>query len=254
MVSLAPGIDPQRSVADFVIQSPALSRVFEQFGIDYCCGGKQSLADACRQAGAAFDVVARSLASCLESGGTGSASSGASATPSLAELATHIVDRHHVYLRRELPRLGQLIDKVVSAHGAKHPELSQVSMLFRSLEAELMNHMLKEERVLFPIVKTLEEAAAASRPVPAFHCGSIENPIAVMEDEHQHAGAALARMRELTAVYSPPEDACPTYIAMLSGLAELEADLHTHIHLENNILFPRAAALEARLSGRAETD
>jgi regulator of cell morphogenesis and NO signaling len=235
-------ISPDRLVSDLVVEQPDRSRVFEQLGIDYCCGGKQMLAAACKRAGVEVAQAVALLEAIDRDAGAEGEPNWSHA--SLSELARDIVERHHGYLRRELPRLGQMVDKVLAAHGEAHSELNVVREVFAGLVQELTMHMMKEEQVLFPMVVAMEEAAATGAGRPKFFCGSVENPIAVMEDEHQQAGDALARMRSLTKGYNPPADACPTYIALLRGLAQLEADLHLHIHKENNILFPRAAALE----------
>ncbi|HPM22813.1 MAG TPA: iron-sulfur cluster repair di-iron protein [Phycisphaerae bacterium] len=234
-------------VGQLVAERPARARVFERFGIDYCCGGQTPLRDAC----AAGGIDPRAVAAAL-----GAADADATATNDadwttapLADLIANIVDTHHAYLRRELPRLTQLVAKVYQVHGTRHTELTDVQEVFGDLQAELEAHMMKEERILFPMIETIASSGAHS----AAHCGSVQNPIRVMEHEHDSAGAALARLRELTAGYAPPVDACNTYRALLSGLAEFEADLHTHIHKENNILFPRAVELEATRCGSTTT-
>jgi regulator of cell morphogenesis and NO signaling len=165
----------------------------------------------------------------------------------MVEMIDHIVATHHAYLRRELPRLTALAGLVFGAHGSRHPELKELCGIFDSLREELLLHMLKEEKVLFPIIARLEGASE----IPQFHCGSVMNPIRAMEHEHDDAGAALARLREIAGGYIPPADACPSYRALLEGLAELERDLHLHIHEENNVLFPRARAAEDPLSSVA---
>ncbi len=144
-------------------------------------------------------------------------------------------------MREELPRLSSMLEKLVEEHGKKHSELLRCREAFSSLRRELEPHMAKEEQILFPMIRDLE----ASATLPDFHCGSLRNPIRVMEHEHDDAALALSRLRELTANYTPPDDACSTYHAAFAGLAELEADLHRHIHKENNILFPRAVAEES---------
>ena len=240
-------ITPDRIVGELVVENPDRSRVFEQFGIDYCCGGRQTLAVACAKAKADLDRVLALLE--RNDQASGDSSEPDWSTAPLSELARHIVERHHVYLRSELPRLAKLVFQVVSAHAEKHPELREVGRVYAALHAELSTHMMKEERVLFPIVDMMEAASAKGEGMPLCHCGSVGNPIAVMEHEHQDAGDALARMRVLTNGYTAPADGCPTYHALLDGLKRLEADLHIHIHKENNILFPRAAALEKQLNG-----
>jgi regulator of cell morphogenesis and NO signaling len=236
-----------RTVGNIVRERIGAARVFERFGIDYCCGGDVPLEAACRQSGVGVDEVCTALeeeASALPEAGEPDW-----ATLSLTELADDIVARHHTWLRSELPRLGGLIDRVLDAHGANHPELNELRDVFAALQNELYSHMMKEERVLFPIIRQLEEARAQGLGSIQFHCGSVNNPIRVMEHEHDDAGAALRRMRELTGGFQPPEDACESYRALLAGLQDLETDLHLHIHKENNILFPGAADLEAELSG-----
>jgi regulator of cell morphogenesis and NO signaling len=241
-------ISADRMIGELVVENPNRSRVFEQFGIDYCCGGRQTLSAACTKAKVDLDRVLALLEQNDRAGGN-EATEPDWSVASLSELARHIVERHHVYLRGELPRLAKLVFQVVSAHADRHPELREVGRVFAGLQAELSTHMMKEERVLFPIVEMMEAAAAKSEGMPPCHCGSVGNPIRVMEHEHQDAGDALARMRSLTNGYAPPPDACPTYHALLDGLKRLESDLHVHIHKENNILFPRAAALEKQLNG-----
>lgn len=240
-------ISPDRAVGELVVDNPNRSRVFEQLGIDYCCGGRQTLAAACAKAKIELDRVMSLLDEIDRAGGEMPEVDWSAR--SLSELASHIVARHHVYLRKELPRLAKLVFQVVSAHADKHPELREIGRIFAAMQAELSTHMMKEERVLFPMIGLLEAAAAKGTGVPICHCGSVENPIAAMEHEHQDAGNALARLRSLTNGYLPPADGCPKCYALFDGLARLEADLHLHIHKENNILFPRAAALEKQLNG-----
>jgi regulator of cell morphogenesis and NO signaling len=161
----------------------------------------------------------------------------------LQELLTHVLDVHHVFLRRELPRLVALSGKVAAAHAERHPELVELRMLVDNMAGELELHMQKEERILFPLI---QELGGAMRP-RAFHCGSISNPIRVMELEHDDVAQALQRMRELTSGFAVPADGCMSYRVLLEGLMALEADLHAHVHEENNILFPRAEQLEQSL-------
>ena len=226
------------TVGDVVARCPALSRVFEEAGIDYCCGGGKTLDQACQKKGLDTQVF---LATLQESAlGSTEESVVDAAAMSLTELADHIVETHHSYLRSELPRLAGMTEKVASVHGEKNSRLHQVRETFSALAAELSNHMMKEEQILFPMVRELD----VSETTPAFHCGTLANPIRQMESEHDNAGSALAKLRELTDGYTPPDWACNTYLAMLDALAYLEQDLHQHIHKENNVLFPRALELE----------
>jgi regulator of cell morphogenesis and NO signaling len=164
---------------------------------------------------------------------------------SLTELAEHIETTHHAYLKRELPRLEYLTGRVAGRHGDRRQELAALHQLFLNFKAELDAHMIKEERVLFPMCRALEQPSTVPNP----QCGSVRGPVSMMVSEHDHAGEDLRQMRELTNGYVPPEGACNTYRAMLAALAELEADMHQHVHLENNVLFPRAVAAESRLTG-----
>ncbi|MCA9244245.1 MAG: iron-sulfur cluster repair di-iron protein [Phycisphaerales bacterium] len=225
-----------RTIGQLVVERPARARVFERYGLDYCCGGKAPLTEACRKQGLSFDAICRELAT-IDDGAEPLQTDWSTVT--MAELADHIVDAHHIHLRRELPRLDALLEKVTRVHGDNHPELRQCREVFLSLAAELNTHMLKEEQVLFPMIRQLETGQSS----PVIGCGSIDNPIRVMEHEHDDTGRALARLRTLTNGYVPPADACNTYRVMLDSLSELERDLHTHIHKENNILFPRAIAV-----------
>jgi regulator of cell morphogenesis and NO signaling len=236
------GIEPNKTVGQLVAERPSRARVFERFGIDYCCGGKTALGEACAERRLDTQKIVAALRE---------ADSKAAATDdpdwtraALSELIANILEKHHAYLQRELPRLAEIAVKVHEVHGARHPELADVRQTYNGLRAELEEHMMKEEQILFPLIKAME----SSQTLEASHCGSVNNPIHVMKNEHDSAAAALARMRALTGDFTPPEDGCNTYRALLDGLAELEADLHQHIHKENNILFPRASELEAALT------
>ncbi len=235
-------IDLNEPVARLVIEHPGVAEVFEQYGIDYCCGGQLPLSEACRAAGVAPEELVGRLEEVLSRKGDQPEENPAGLPPD--QLCDHIVQRHHDYLREALPRLSELLRKSRDAHEAAHPELRDLEQVFAALRAELEQHMMKEEMVLFPAVKQL---VAAARP-PLFPFGTVRNPIAVMEDEHNHAADALRRMRELTGGYRPPEDACATYRELLRGLSELERDLHMHIHKENNLLFPAVIELEQKLA------
>jgi regulator of cell morphogenesis and NO signaling len=208
-------------------------------GIDYCCGGRVTLAEVCRKRN--LDPAAL-LEQFRMDDGSGAGYDLDPVALSLSELCDHIVDTHHAYLRRELTGIASLLRKVVPAHGERHPELPRVAQTFGAFAAEMMTHLLKEEQILFPLIKQLE----AGRRPPGSPCGGVKNPIAVMEAEHDDAGKAMRLLRELTGNYTPPADACTTYRALLRALGELEQDLHRHVHKENNILFPRACELEER--------
>lgn len=237
-------LDATRTVREFATEIPNATRIFEKLGIDYCCGGAKPLEAACRQANIPVDDVLRSLEGATVSSGGATAEALDFQNASLIDLIAHILSTHHSYVKQEIPRLKQLLVKVVAVHGATHPELAGVQRTFAALAEELTAHMMKEEMVLFPYIEKLENATSAGRPAPQAPFGSIGNPVRMMEMEHASAGEGLEEIRNLTSTYTPPEDACFSYKTLYSALREFEVDLHQHIHLENNILFPRAIALE----------
>jgi len=227
------------TVGAIVRDHPALSRLFEQAQVDYCCGGQKTLAEACTKRGIDPQAFLKELETFAA---TEPAPEVDLTALSLTELVEHIERLHHAYLHTELPRLEAMVTKVAKVHGNKEPRLAQVRDLFLALSAELATHMMKEEQVLFPMIRQLE----ASGTLPQFHCGSVANPIHRMEFEHDEAGTALAQLRQLTDDYTPPEWACNTYRALLDALAYFEQDMHQHVHKENNVLFPQAIVLEQR--------
>ncbi len=229
------------TVGEMVAENPSRARVFEHFGIDYCCGGKLPLDEACAAGGKDITVVLDALHKCEVESSAGSHKDWLQ--ESMTSLVDHILTTHHAYLREEFPRLTKMTNRVAEVHGERHPELPKVRDAFAALRDELEQHMQKEEQVLFPMIKQLDSGATAA----AGHCGTIENPIRMMEHEHDNAGDALGTLRTLTGGFAPPADACNTYRVMLDSLAKLEADLHQHIHKENNILFPKALAAEKQV-------
>ena len=231
-----------KTVAEIAASSLAAVRVFEKYGIDYCCGGRRPLADVCRDKGYDVQDVQLQLDAALE--GTEPFAKDWTQAP-LAELIAHIVSTHHDYLRRELPAIAVRLEKVFRVYNQRYgPTLIGLPEVFADLRSELEQHMMKEERMLFPVIAACEAAVESDRPLPPSPFGSVANPIFMMEAEHESAGAALAKIREITRIFEVPDYACVTYRALMSGLDELERDLHLHIHLENNILFPRAQELE----------
>lgn len=230
-----------QTVREIALENPASIRVFESFGIDYCCGGRVPLQDAC----ATKNLSLEDVLSALERAGLEPSSEEESwTTAPLAALTAHIVQRHHAYVSRELPRLGALAVKVVNRHGDTRPELPAIQARLSELSEELTQHCAKEERILFPYIAQLEGAIAAGAARPHGCFGSVSNPIALMIQEHVGAGRLVAEIRELSNGFTPPRGACPTFLAFYSGLHEFDQDLHQHIHLENNILFPRAVRME----------
>jgi regulator of cell morphogenesis and NO signaling len=235
-------IDPQTTLSSLVNAHPELAREFERRGLDYCCGGGQTLADACVSLG-------------LDSAATLSELTAVSTPSDVAEWSTmgagqlvdHLESTHHRYLWHEMPRLSALVAKVVSVHGGRHPELVAIAKCYEEARADLEPHLLREEQVLFPMIRELAGASSA----PAFHCGTLRNPISVMLREHDAVGELLGQLRRLTNGYQPPADGCASYVSCFAALAELEADTHLHIHKENNVLFPLVVRMESELSAAA---
>lgn len=236
-------VTTEKTVRELALENLAATRVFEKLGIDYCCGGNKSLDEACRAAKLNTDQVLDALEKADQSAHAVEENHNWR-TKALGDLIAHIKNTHHVYTREELARLAPLFDKVCSVHGKNHPELLQIRGVFQGLAQELTTHLMKEEMVLFPYVKRMEEAVIEKEPMVPAPFGTVQNPVSMMEHEHDSAGNALRAMREASNGYSAPVDACVSYQTLYKALAEFEADLHQHIHLENNILFPRAVAME----------
>ena len=222
-------IDPSRTVAELVLEQPARARVFEELGLDYCCGGKRSLTDACAARGVDTATALAGLAAVAGAPASHGETTDWREAP-LAELCDHIAGVHHARLREELPRLDGLIATILRVHGDDRPELEQVQTTFVELRSELEEHMTAEEERLFPLC----------RSGAALDAGAIE----LLEDEHQAAGDALEQLRALTDGFDAGQALCNTHRATLDGLREFELDLHQHIHEENNVLFPRVLGLQ----------
>ena len=232
-------LDTAKTVREIAVEMPQATRVFEKLGIDYCCGGAKSLEQACAAANLNVRQVLQSLETADKPASERDWNSG-----ELGALIEHIVGTHHNYVKSEVPRLDALIAKVCGVHGKNHPELLEAQSVFRALGAELSTHLMKEENILFPYINRMEETVLSGQPSPRPPFGSVGNPIHMMLMEHDSAGEALRELRRLTNDYAAPADACISYQTLYRALLEFEADLHQHIHLENNILFPRAIAME----------
>lgn len=220
-------IAPEDTVGRIAAEYPLATRVFARHRIDYCCGGGRSLADISREKGIDLDGLLAEIR--RETAGHGDAADRWNLA-SLPDLIDHILVTYHASLREELPRLHTMAAKVLQVHGSKNPQrFRDLLSVLEGLKAELEDHMMKEEQILFPMIREGHGAMA-------------EGPVSVMEMEHASAATALRRLRELTRDYEVPAEACNTWRALWHGLAALEGDLHRHIHLENNILFPRALA------------
>jgi len=224
-------ITDQTTVAELAASIPSSVRIFQQHGIDFCCGGKAPLKTACDNAGVPFDVVVRAI----EEAAAGPAADDRDWTREpLHDLVDHIVSTYHRALRLELPRLTEMSAKVARVHGAKADYLARIGEIVPELAGELLSHMNKEEQVLFPAIGAVERGLAVR---------GLSGPVSVMEHEHESVGAMLGELRKITGGFTPPEWGCATVRALYHGLDELETTMHVHVHLENNVLFPRALAL-----------
>ena len=234
------------TVREVATELPQSTRLFEALKIDYCCGGNKPLSEACASAGVDIDAVMEMLSKVTQDENTETTDLRSATLP---ELITHILDTHHVFTKTELERLEALTAKVIAAHGNNHPELIRLGELFKALSDDLKPHMFKEERILFPFILDLLEASENNRARPFAPFGTVNNPIRTMMREHDNAGEILREMRTLTSDYQAPADACISYQTLYQALENLEKDLHQHIHLENNILFPKALVLENAMNG-----
>ena len=239
-------INSESTVREIALQVPDSTRLFEKLKIDYCCGGNQPLAQACAAVGVKVGDVMGMLAEVTRS--NSAKNDIVFQNASLPDLITHIVETHHVFTKTEIDRLQALADKVLNAHGGNHPELIHLSELLRQLCSELKPHMFKEEQVLFPYIVGMAHAAEHNQAGPFAPFGTVNNPVRVMMREHDAAGQILREMRALTSDYKVPPDACVSYQTLYGALEYFEKDLHQHIHLENNILFPKALDLENALN------
>lgn len=240
------GTMTERTVKEIVTEDHRTAAVFERHAIDFCCNGGRRLGDACKEKGVDPQVLLQDLEQVAASPLTDAFRP---AEWDLDALADFIVNTHHRYVRRTLPVLLPHVEKVLSVHGKNHPELAGIAETVDAIAAELAGHMQKEELILFPAIKALAGSQRDRTASPRLPFGSIRNPIEQMEAEHRSVGDSLASIRTATQNYTPPPDACTTFMVTYKELADFERDLHQHIHLENNILFPRAIVLEESLSG-----
>jgi regulator of cell morphogenesis and NO signaling len=239
-------ITANMKVRDVAMELPQSTRLFEKLKIDYCCGGNKPLVEACAAANVDVDNVMEMLSEVTQSNSEDSVTLDFQ-NASITDLISHILDTHHVFTKSEMDRLQLLGDKVLAAHGGNHPELVHLDELITHLFADLKPHMFKEEQILFPYIIAMAQAAGQKRPVPFAPFGTVNNPIRMMMMEHDTAGDILRELRALTFDYTVPPDACISYQTLYQALENFERDLHQHIHLENNILFPKALDLENSL-------
>ncbi|MCH4554104.1 iron-sulfur cluster repair di-iron protein [Aestuariibaculum lutulentum] len=233
----------QKQVGEFVAEDFRTAAVFTQYGIDFCCRGNRTLEDVCEKNGIETSELVDRLEQVLNT--QGNQTIDYKSWP-LDLLVDYIEKKHHRYVEEKIPILKQFLDKLCRVHGERHPELFEVNELFTASAGELAQHMKKEELVLFPFVKKLVKAELSNTEVEAPGFGTVKNPIAMMMQEHDNEGVRFRKIAEITDDYTPPADACNTYRVTFAMLQEFEEDLHLHIHLENNILFPAAEKLESR--------
>jgi len=235
-------------VKDVALASSAARQVLEQAGVDYCCGGGKSLHSACGCAG----VPAKEVLKRLRTQGkqTGPDDANWVVAP-LGDLTRHIREKHHQYVRQAIARIAPLIEKVNAKHGKNHREIAEIERLFLAVGREMLMHMQKEELILFPFIDALEQSANGKAPLELPFFQTVQNPIFAMMREHDAAGNLVKQIRKASGQYKAPADACASYAALYRELREFEADLHQHVHLENNILFPRAVELEAAVFQRS---
>jgi regulator of cell morphogenesis and NO signaling len=232
-----------KTLAQIVTGNHRTATVLEKYHLDFCCKGKRSLQQACVEQNISIDELAKEL----ENLSSQSPGAGQAAFPfdrlSLTELVNYIVTAHHDYIKRESPQIAGYLGKIASKHGDRHPELFRVFQLFTIVKEEMDDHMQEEEVILFPRIRNVEKSAGDAQTEPKMNLSYLEAPIRMLEDEHAFAGKSMEEIRLLTSNYTAPPDACITYKLAFECLRAFETDLHQHVHLENNILFPRALKL-----------
>ena len=232
-----------KTIREIALEAPETTRVFEEFKIDYCCGGRKSLDEACRAAGLDPKLVAGKIESAIIDHDSRQESTPAK-KQTASELIDYIIAKHHIFTVKEIERLTPLMEKVCMRHGEQHPDLFELQSVFEALADSLIPHMRKEEAVLFPYIQSLESSPTTADRIQPPHFGTVENPIRMMMVDHETDGERLRKMRMISNDYTLPDGACPSFTALYAGMEDLEKDLHRHIHLENNILFPSAVNLE----------
>lgn len=240
-----------KTIREIAVEFPQTVRVFEDFKIDFCCGGEHNFSDACQNAGVKPEIVSDKLNNVLRN------QIEHSDTPekkSVANLIDYIIEKHHIFTRNEIERLNPLLEKVCSRHGDSHSELFDIQKDFQLLADELLDHLQKEEKVLFPYIKVLDAVVSTNLPVAEPHFKTVRNPVRMMMAEHDAAGDILKRIRQASNNFALPKDACTSYQLLYLSLEALEKDLHRHIHLENNVLFPQAIQLENKVFDETKTD
>jgi len=229
-----------RTVGEIVAEDYRTAEVFQRYGIDFCCGGDKAVSTACAEKDVDVETVASELAEIGNSNGP--VENYTEWAPDF--LADYIVNQHHTYAKRVIPQITQFANKVARVHGDRHPETREIAEVWHELSGEMVRHMQREELMLFPYIKQLVQAGEASDEVPSPVFGSVPELLEELEGDHEHTGDGLAKMEELSNGYTPPQDACNTYRALYASLQEFDARTKEHVHLENNLLFPRTITME----------
>jgi len=234
------------TIGEIVKENYQTAEIFKKYNIDFCCGGKATIDEVCSVNNISMDELTSALNKAESNSGSDTGKNFKDWEPDF--LANYIINVHHKYVNENLPLLSEFTNKIANVHGERHPELLQIAELFKEISSELQQHMMKEENILFSYIISLYSAFKNKSQISPSPFGTVRNPIRMMEMEHENAGSLLKQIRELSGNYKLPEDACNTYTVTYKKLDEFENDLHQHIHLENNILFPRAIELEDDLS------
>jgi regulator of cell morphogenesis and NO signaling len=242
-------ISKEHTIGSIAAQDYRAADVFEQAGIDFCCKGDRSIAAACKEKKIPVEKLISRLQQAVEAPDDKERPVINYPSWPLDLLADYIEKKHHRYVSSQIPIIKSFLEKIIQVHGASHPELSAIKKQFDACAGELTSHMKKEELLLFPFIRKMVEATqtGTKNATPAF--GTVQNPIRMMMHEHDTEGERFRRIKELSGGYTMPEDACNTYKVAFASLHAFEEDLHLHIHLENNILFPQSMKLEQSLTG-----
>lgn len=239
-------VQKENTIGEIVARNFQTAKVFENYGLDFCCGGKKSLLDACIEKGITPEKIIKDLTSLTEKNANAAHYDKWEAD----FLIDYIVNNHHSYVTNSVSTIEHHLDKVSSKHGEAHPEVIAIAGLFAEIKEELLSHMQKEEKMLFPYIKKMLLAYRNTLEIQFPPFGTVGNPIKAMENEHEKAGHSMAMINKLSDNYNPPQTACTTYRVLYNELKEFEDDLHMHVHLENNILFPKAIELEKQIQAR----
>ena len=248
-------ITAESTLGEIAVECPTAMKVLDRYQIDYSCGGSHTLRQACEAMGVPVDEIIYAAVALENREGEGSDEDPSDWTrESLQVLTRYIAEKHHTFLKNELTRLSQIVERLCDDEGSRFPQLHDLRRLFVVMRNELLPHMLKEEQVLFPYISLMEDALSGRKPMPMPPFGSVQNPIRAMLPEHDTSTELFHEMRRVTRDFEIPEGASVRYLALVRDLEGLELDLHRHLHLENNVLFPRAVQMEKRAAENAELE